>query len=300
MRRVTVLIPCFNAGEALVESVRSALDQTYRDRTIVVVNDGSTDPGTLEALATVRAMQGVDVLDQPRRGVPAARNAGLRHAPADYVQPLDADDLISPDYVATAVRLLDDRPELGVVYGPAEFFGTRSGRFVLPRFSADGLAVGNMVHVGGMFRYADWLRIGGYRESLLALSDYDFWIRMCELGRGFEEVPDITYFYRQGANLITSSYADDFDLQSERYAAVFRANSEFFLGRLEAVFRQRFAQERRVGELESLMARISSPAGSLRWAAASCSRPARRGAGRIWSTLHAAVRAAGASRRLPR
>ncbi|MBW8368987.1 MAG: glycosyltransferase, partial [Arenimonas sp.] len=77
MSRVSIIIPCFNAGDLLLEAVDSALAQTHRDLEVVVVNDGSTDARTLEVLAG---------LDDPRVKVIHQANGGPsggRHPPRD-------------------------------------------------------------------------------------------------------------------------------------------------------------------------------------------------------------------------
>lgn len=102
---VSILIPCYNAAHWLAAAVESALVQTWPDTEIIVINDGSKD----ESLAVARRFEarGVRVLDQPNAGAAAARNAGLRAARGQYIQFLDADDLLAPDKIEEQMRLLE-------------------------------------------------------------------------------------------------------------------------------------------------------------------------------------------------
>ncbi len=102
---VSILIPCFNAERWLAATIESALQQTWPEKEVIVINDGSTDG----SLAEARRFEGrgVRVLDQANAGAAAARNAGLRAARGDYVQFLDADDLLAPDKIAEQMRLLE-------------------------------------------------------------------------------------------------------------------------------------------------------------------------------------------------
>jgi glycosyltransferase involved in cell wall biosynthesis len=102
---VSILIPCYNAEPWLSRTIESALAQTWPNCEIIVVDDGSRD-GSL-ALARTFEANGVRVLTQPNRGAASARNAALRAARGQFIQHLDADDLLSPDKIAAQVRLLE-------------------------------------------------------------------------------------------------------------------------------------------------------------------------------------------------
>ena len=106
---VSIIIPCHNAERWLGETLESALAQTWPSREIILVDDGSTDGS--RALAKKYAARGVQVVTQPNQGAAAARNTGLNLARGDYLQYLDADDLLAPDKLERQVQLLLDRGE---------------------------------------------------------------------------------------------------------------------------------------------------------------------------------------------
>jgi glycosyltransferase involved in cell wall biosynthesis len=95
--------------------VESCLAQTWAAREIIVVNDGSSD----DSLAVARRFEprGVRVVDQPNRGASAARNAGLRAAGGDFIQFLDADDILAPDKVARQIAFCAGNPSVQLVSG---------------------------------------------------------------------------------------------------------------------------------------------------------------------------------------
>ncbi len=101
---ISILIPSYNSAGWLAQTVESARAQTWRNREIIVVDDGSTD----NSLAVARQFEasGVKVVTQPNRGASAARNHALRLARGDFIQFLDADDLLAPDKVERQVELL--------------------------------------------------------------------------------------------------------------------------------------------------------------------------------------------------
>jgi glycosyltransferase involved in cell wall biosynthesis len=98
---VSILIPCHNAGPWLAAALDSACGQTWPHREIIVVDDGSTDDSA--PIARRYASSGVKLISQPRRGASAARNTALAVASGDFIQYLDADDLLAPDKVALQI-----------------------------------------------------------------------------------------------------------------------------------------------------------------------------------------------------
>src|SRR6266403_55692 len=102
---VSILIPAFNAQEWIVDTLRSAVAQTWETKEIIVVDDGSTD----QTLAVARKFESgtVRVVSQKNRGAASARNTALSLCRGDYIQWLDADDLLAPDKIALQIAVLD-------------------------------------------------------------------------------------------------------------------------------------------------------------------------------------------------
>ncbi len=120
---VSVIIPAYNSGPYLVKTLESALGQTYPDREIIVVDDGSTDdtPSCVERYGAA-----VTYIRQESAGVGAARNRGLAAARGEYVALLDHDDLWEPDKLAVQVAVAARHPGSGlIVCDGVEFDGPR-------------------------------------------------------------------------------------------------------------------------------------------------------------------------------
>jgi GT2 family glycosyltransferase len=103
---VSVLIPCFNAARYIGETLRSVRAQTYPNIETIVVDDGSTDASA----AVVREFPDVILHQQPNAGVTAARNAAFARSRGEFIQYLDADDLLAPDKIELQMGRLRDRP----------------------------------------------------------------------------------------------------------------------------------------------------------------------------------------------
>ena len=129
---ITVVIPCFNHGRFLLESVERALGQDGGPPKVIVVDDGSTDEGTLRALDEVPA--GIEVIRQQNAGVSAARNAGFENSESELLLMVDADDRLTPDALDVLRPPLEAHPDVGYCYGLMKLIGTWSGVLRFPDF----------------------------------------------------------------------------------------------------------------------------------------------------------------------
>jgi glycosyltransferase involved in cell wall biosynthesis len=111
---VSILIPAYNAEKWIVETIRSALDQTWPNKEIIIVNDGSSD-NTL-AIAKEFESKSVRVISQENKGASAARNTALHYAQGDYIQYLDADDLLAPNKIAEQLKVADSGRTNRILY----------------------------------------------------------------------------------------------------------------------------------------------------------------------------------------
>lgn len=237
---VSIVIPCFNAGETLEDTVRSALAQTHSATEVIVVDDGSSDPATLELLRRC-PWPGVRVLRQDNAGPAAARNRAIASASGRYILPLDADDLIDPSYVEKAVAVLDSEPGVGIVYCKAAKFGAESGPWQLPAYALRELVIDNVIFVTSLFRRDDWVQVGGFSESLRrGVEDYDFWIKIVAMGREVRQLDECLFHYRVGHASRTTGFNADRQAVVETYAEIFRNNLAFFGRNAEMLFEHRF------------------------------------------------------------
>jgi glycosyltransferase involved in cell wall biosynthesis len=191
--RVAVVTPCFNDGATLRETVESVrkLDNVEH----VVVDDQSTDPATLAILEELEA-EGVHVLHQEHQGPSAARTRALASTTAEYVFPLDADDLALRDGVAALIRALDNHPNAMLAWGDLQCFG-HSVRLL---HSPDRLDPWLITHVNPI-PYASLMRrealeqVGGWGD-VSGFEDWDVWMGFVERGFGGVHVPQPVIRYR--------------------------------------------------------------------------------------------------------
>lgn len=195
---LSVIVPCYNQGEFLLEAIASLENAGTHNWELIIVNDGSTEPITVQLLASLKS-QGYCVIDQVNQGLSAARNTGICRARGRYILPLDADNCVQLPYLTRAITVLDQHPEVGVVYGNLELFGGRSGLVQVPRFSVELLLVGNAIDACAVFRRSIWEDIGGYDSDIpgqLGYEDWDFWLGAVERGWQFWHLEETGFSYR--------------------------------------------------------------------------------------------------------
>lgn len=119
MARVSVIIPTYNAEKFIAKTIHSVLNQTYQDFEILIIDDESPD----DSVAVCRQFDDprIRIISQPNRGLPGARNTGIREAKGELIAFLDADDLWAPEKLERHVKHLDARPEVGVSFSYSAF-----------------------------------------------------------------------------------------------------------------------------------------------------------------------------------
>ncbi len=179
---VSFIVPAYNAAQYVASTLDSILNCGYEPMEIVVVDDGSTDETRKVLESYVEKDSRVRFFYQENKGVSYARNHAIREAKGKYILPVDADDLILPDFVSWAVNCLEEHPEVKVALPRAEFFGAKSGEWHYREFSLALLARKNMIPLTGLYRRVEWEKCGGYCETVQVREDWDFWISILKTG----------------------------------------------------------------------------------------------------------------------
>ena len=204
---VSILIPAYNAEKTIAYTLQSAIDQTWPNKEIIVVDDGSRDR-TAEILRSFES-KGVSVVYTENRGLPAAVNCAYRLSQGDYIQELDADDLLAPDKIErqlAASREVNNRRVLLSSPWASFYYRTRSAQFVHNSLCQDRSPVewllrkmNDNVHM----QNATWLvsrelaeAAGPWDERLHYDQDGEYFARVVLASQGTRFVPGTGIFYR--------------------------------------------------------------------------------------------------------
>ena len=197
--KVSVIVPCYNLGQFLDETIDSVLEQTYQDFEILIVDDGSTEPATLRALEHF-ARPKTTLFRTENQGLAKARNFLIAHAKGEYLCALDADDVLHRDFLEKTVRVLDSEPSLTFVSTHLEMFGLDNQRWPPdPRCDLASLLAEDTVITAALVRRAAVLAVGGYDEGMphQGDEDWDLWLSLVASGYRGRILPDVLFFYRR-------------------------------------------------------------------------------------------------------
>ncbi|MBC8079271.1 MAG: glycosyltransferase family 2 protein [Gorillibacterium sp.] len=201
---VSVVIPCYNYGKYVEETVDSVSRSTFQDFEIIVVDDGSTDPFTLEKLSTLRKPK-MRIIRQSNQGLATARNRGIAEAQGKYVLPLDSDDLIHSTYLEKAFWILELYPEVGFVSPWVQAFGTENWSYPAPQFNFHTQLFHNITCGNSVFRKEAWVQAGGYKKDFIVMGyeDWDFWVTLGENGwYGYQVFERLFLYRRHGSTMV--------------------------------------------------------------------------------------------------
>ena len=195
--RVTVVIPFFNDGRYLRETINSVKKQTHKVSEIIVVDDGSYDSESMNILDTLKSDAEIKVFHKNNGGLASARNFGIANAESEFIVPLDADDLLQPSFVECCLAQFDSDPVLSIVATEVKLFGTKNASMSFPKITKTNMLVMNCLVATAMFRREAWESVNGYNENMtFGYEDWDFWLSCIEIGLKFHRIQQELFFYR--------------------------------------------------------------------------------------------------------
>ena len=188
MKKVSIVIPAYNSENFIREAIESALDQTWKNKEVIVVDDGSTD--ATYRIARSFNSKGVKVMQQSNKGACAARNRGIRHAKGDFIQLLDSDDILLPEKIERQLEYQKSSSTL-TFCNTSHFFGeTRNvlkNSFKYPEMLALKDLISryyvftpSVLLPGKIFR-----EFGNYNEQLKRAQEHEFHVRLAAAGFNF-------------------------------------------------------------------------------------------------------------------
>lgn len=212
---VSVIIPTYNRPEMLKDALMSVLSQTYNSFEIIVVNDAGKD--VAEVIDSLNSEGKIIYLQhKDNRGLPAARNMGLKAARGKYIAYLDDDDIYYPDHLETLVSLLETEQNYKVAYTDSNYvfqeritdrYVTVSKKVLYSQdFDRQRLLVSNFIPVLNLMHRKDLIdRAGLFDEKLGAHEDWDMWLRFSQYSN-FYHIKKITaeVRFRTDGTTITS------------------------------------------------------------------------------------------------
>ncbi len=191
--RVSVLIPCYNAGRFLKDAVDSVLAQTYQDFEIIVADDGSTDDTATVAATLPR----IRYVHHEHRGISATRNLALSHARGEFITFLDADDLWATDKLEKQVTYMDSHPDCVLVFTQAKnfFHGDENTMSQRQQQLLNGRT--DQYMASSCIRHSVFEEYGNFREDYVHGEDTQWVTRLWAGGVNMKHLIDEPLYFRR-------------------------------------------------------------------------------------------------------
>ena len=161
MKKVSIIIPCYNSQNFIADTIDSCLTQTIKCE-IIVVDDGSTDHSA-DICESYRKEKKIKLIRQINKGLPSARNTGIMAARGAYILPLDSDDLLKENAVEI---LLQNTKGYDVVVPSMKCFGVDNREVILGDFTLEELKEKNRALYCCLFKKNILLKVGGYNPKM--------------------------------------------------------------------------------------------------------------------------------------
>ncbi len=193
---VSIIVPCYNYGHLLGETLNNILEQSYENWECIIVDDGSTDNTSSVAKEFVKNYKQFTYVFQKNAGLSAARNTGLHHSKGSFIQLLDSDDYIESHKLLSQINVFVEHPNTEIVYSEVRYFSSEHKS--LRRFSMNEVDKPWMLKVDSinqkllmstlidinicvvnapLIRKSVFDRIGLFNTKLIAVEDWEFWCR---------------------------------------------------------------------------------------------------------------------------
>jgi glycosyltransferase involved in cell wall biosynthesis len=197
--RLSIVIPYYNMGQYINDTVQSILQSDHPDKEIVIVNDGSTDSLSVRKLDTYRNQPLIKIIDVENGGLAKARNVGAQQASGEFLAFLDADDTIQPNYYSIAIRVFRQYDNVHFSGCWVRYFESAKGTW--PTFNPEPPLIlnHNMVNSSSLVYKRDAFRAAGKNDPNMAfqgLEDYESVISLLSHGFGGVVIPEVLFNYR--------------------------------------------------------------------------------------------------------
>lgn len=228
---VSIIIPCWNYGKFVEGAIDSALASTYQNIEIIVVDDGPTDPFTIELLKNLKKPK-TKVIFQKNQGLARARNNGIAQAKGEFILPLDADDKIDPTYIEKALYVLKKNPKLGLAYGYVKIFGSEDSLWKTGIYDVCRLTRENIIPSCSLFRKKAWKDVGGYENDRYQYDDWTFWLKLASSGYYGRLIPEVLFFHQKHLGLenmtarLREKHEEYYNKIKKRFPKLFRKKNK--------------------------------------------------------------------------
>ncbi len=194
---ISVVIPYYNMAKYIDEAIESIKNSKYKNKEIILLNDGSTDKTSIEAIKKYESDPMITVVNIKNGGLANARNVGATYAKGGYLAFLDSDDVVGPDFYTEAVDILKRFNNVSYVFSFIKYFEGDEGAWNQFDTQLPYLLCHNMSGTCFVIRKNDFMRYGQNKPEMeFGMEDYDMWLSLAENNCFGVCIPKYDFFYR--------------------------------------------------------------------------------------------------------
>jgi hypothetical protein len=229
---ISIIIACYNDSDFIEKAVQSALNQTYPNIEIIVVDDGS-DAKTKAKLKDLETRI-TKLITQDNQGQSVARNNAIKQAHGEFILNLDSDDFFEPTFCEKAVQKFQEDSNIKIVTCLANRFNTKGSIDVFTPRGGDisHFLFANSALGSSMFKRQDWKATGGYEEQLpiLGFEDWEFYIQLLKHEGYAYVLNEVLFHYQVRENSTTDRIRD---LKLEKYKHIIFKHQDLYKDNFE-------------------------------------------------------------------
>ncbi|MEO5592914.1 MAG: glycosyltransferase [Chitinophagaceae bacterium] len=233
---LSVVIPFYNMEKYIDDCICSINESSYKNIELLVINDGSTDPYSIEKIQQLNSQKNVTVINRPNQGLAATRNYGAAAARGQFLAFLDADDKIAPAYYQKAVTALVKNDNVFFAGAWVKYFENSDA--VWPSFTPQPpyALLHNPVNSSGLVYKRDAFLAGGLNDKTVdyGMEDYESVIHMLKKGFNGVVLPEVLFHYRVRTGSMFRNITREKLLFSNKYIA--EKHRDFYLAYALPIF----------------------------------------------------------------
>ncbi len=233
---VSIIIPYFNGGETINETIDSIFNQTYSNFEIWIINDGSTNKNSTEKLKEFTTNSKINIIHQQNSGPSISRNNAIKKSNGKYIVFLDSDDIIEKKTIEISINVLENNPPISIVYGNNRHFGTKNFIRTQKPLDIAELLVYNTIAICCTIRKSVF-EDGFYFDEYLSkkgLEDYEFWINLASNNFKFHYLNELFFNIRISDTSRTYQVANTNITEIKNY--IFKKHANFINSQYEKLF----------------------------------------------------------------
>lgn len=225
---VSIITPYYNGRKYIQQTCNCILDQTFPYFEWIIVNDGSTEPESLEFLDEIKRLDPrIRILHKENGGISTARNYGIKNARTELIVPLDDDDLIEPTFIEYCWWMLKKNPEAGWAYTTS--VGFQGQEYLWQKeFDPEIMKKENLLTATALIRKELLISIGGYHEGHKHYNeDWYAWLKMIAIG-GYpaQSIGEHLFWYRRSNTGVLSIVQRDKEIAKKNQEMINSAAAE--------------------------------------------------------------------------